>query len=105
AAGAIVAFVDGHRVAGACELLGAGEARRARADDADAVPGREARGLGRDPALVECALRDRQLDLLDRDGVVVDGEDARLLTGSRTELAGELGEVVRAVEALRRAQP
>ena len=48
----IVALVHRHGVAGARELLGAGEARRARADDADAAPGRRLRGLGDDPALV-----------------------------------------------------
>ena len=39
AADAIGLLEDGHRVAGAIQLIGGGQARRARADDRDLLPG------------------------------------------------------------------
>ena len=105
AAGAVVALVHGHRVAGARELLRRGEAGRARADDADGMARARRGRLRRDPALLPGALDDRPLDLLDRDGVVVDREDAGLLAGRRAELAGQLGEAVGGVQALARLLP
>src|SRR4029078_10576745 len=59
-----------------------------------------------DPALVPRAIHDRDLDLLDRDGVaLVDLEHARRLARWRAQPAGELGEVVRAVQLLDRLGP
>jgi hypothetical protein len=58
--------------------------------------------LGRDgnyPALGPGALDDRQLDLLDRDRVGVDGEGARRLAGSGADSPRYLGQVVGRVEA------
>ena len=51
-----------------------------------------------DPALVPGALDDLDLDLLDRDRVLVDAEHARRLTRRRAQPAGELGEVVGRVQ-------
>src|SRR5262249_45591144 len=55
--------------------------------------------------VIEGVVDDVLLDVLDRDRVVVDVEDARLLARRRTDAAGELGEVVRRVEALDRLLP
>ena len=102
----LVPFVDDHVLARARELLRACEARRARTDDGDAAAGRGERRQGHDPAFVPGAIDDRELDLLDRDGVaLVDLEDAGCLTRRRAQPAGELGEVVRAVELLDRLLP
>src|SRR4029078_4409546 len=59
----------------------------------------------RDPALVPRAVDDVLLDVLDRDRVVVDVEDARLLARGGADAAGELGEVVRRVEPVDRLAP
>ena len=100
AADAVVAFEDGDVVAGAAELLGGGEAGGPGADDGDAALGALLRRFGVDPALAPGALDDADLDLLDGDGVIVDAEDAGGLAGGGAEPAGELGEVVRGVEAV-----
>ena len=100
AARAVVALVHRHGVPDAAQLLGRREAGGSRADDGHGAP---ALGGGRprdDPALVERAVGDRHLDLLDGDRVVVQRQHARLLAGRGAELAGELGEVVRGVELL-----
>ena len=104
-AGLVGALEDGDRVAGAGQLLGGGEAGRARADDGDGLA-RESLGRQRlDEALVEGLLDRRDLDLLDRHGRLVDAEDARRLARRRAEPAGELREVVRRVQALDRVGP
>ena len=56
--------------------------------------------LRRDPAFVEGAVDDRDLDLLDGDGLGVDAEHARGLARCRAEPAGELREVVGRVQPL-----
>ena len=102
----LVPLVDGDRVAGPGQLLGAGEPGRARADDghgAAAAAGRRAR---HDPALLPGAVDDRDLDLLDRDRVALaDLEHARRLARRRAETARELREVVRAVQLVDRLAP
>src|SRR5207248_3230363 len=81
------------------ELLRAREPRRSGADDRDAASGAPHRRLRDDPTLFPRTVDDRELDLLDRDGVaLVDLEHARGLTWRRTEAAGEFGEVVRAMQ-------
>jgi hypothetical protein len=86
-------------VPGAAQLLGRGEARRPGADDGDAPPALVLRRRRHDPALVEGAVDDRALDLLDRDRVaLVDLEHAGGLARRGTEAAGELGEVVGVVQ-------
>ena len=105
AADPVVALEHGHRVAGAVQLLGGGETRRPRAHHRDALA-RAGRGrLGTDPAFVERALDDRQLDALDRHRVVVDPEHARPLARRRAETSGPLREVVRRVQAIERLAP
>src|SRR5262245_7889058 len=100
AADPVVALEHGHQVTGAIELLGGGQARGPGADHRDALA-RAGRGrLGGDPAFVEGALDDGQLDALDGHGIVVDPEHARALARSRAETTGPLREVVRRVQAI-----
>ena len=102
----LVALVDDDVLAGPRKLLGTGEPGRARADDGNAAAGAPRRRLRLHPALAPAAVDDRELDLLDRDGVpLVDLEHARRLARSGTEPAGELGEVVRPVKLLERFLP
>ena len=102
----LVALVDGDGVAGAAQLLRGGEAGRAGADDRDGAAGLEVRRARDDPALVEGAVDDRDLDLLDRDRVALaDLEHAGGLARRGAELAGELGEVVRRVQLVDRLAP
>ncbi len=100
-----VPLVDVHLVAGARQLLGGGEAGRARADDGDALAGLGLRRLGRDPAFREGAVGDRALDRLDGDRHVVDVERAGGLARGGADAARHLGEVVGRVQVERRALP
>ncbi len=104
-AGAFVALEHGHAVAAAVELVGDREAGRPGSDHRDRLAGPPGRGAGHDPTLVERALGDRQLDLLDRDRIVVDREHARRFARSGTDPAGELREVVGGVELIDRLAP
>ena len=61
AADAVVLLEHRHRMAGAGQLLGAGQARRAGADHRDALAGAARRGLRRDPALLPAAVDDRRI--------------------------------------------
>ena len=54
-----------HVVAGAGELLRAGEARRARADDGDLLAGLVRVDLGHDPAFFPALVDDGAFDRLD----------------------------------------
>src|SRR5579871_2838533 len=105
-AGGLVALEDDHALPRACELLRAGETGRARTDHRHAAA-RLRHGRARfDPALCPRAIDDRELDLLDRDGVaLVDLEHARRLARRRTQAPGERGEVVRPVQFANRLFP
>ena len=105
AAGSLIALIDGHRMPAAVELGRDGEPRRAGPDDRDRPPRAPVGRLGDDPALGVRALDDRQLDLLDRDRIVVDGQHASRLARSGTDQPGELGKVVGAVELIDRVAP
>src|SRR5947207_10783848 len=101
----VVALEERDQVPGARQLLRARHARRTGAHDGDLLaraPGRDQR---RHPALVPGVVDDVLLDVLDRDRVVVDVEDARLLAGRRADAAGELGEVVGRVQPVDRLAP
>ena len=99
AAGGLVSLEHRHRVAGPVELLRARETGRAGADDGDRGPGSHRRWPRHDPTLVPGAIDDRDLDLLDRDGLALpDLEHAGGLTRRRAQPAGELGEVVRPMQ-------
>ena len=93
-ADAIGALEHRDAVAGLVQLIGHGQAGRARADHRDRLAGAR-RGRRRlDPALLHRALDDRPLDRLDRHRVGVDAEDARALARRRAQPSGELREVV-----------
>ena len=87
------------------QLLGGGEAGRAGADDGNGLAGEPFRWTGLDLPCLEGPLDDGDLDLLDGHRLLVDAEDARGLARRRAEPPGELGEVVRRVEALDRLVP
>ena len=100
AARALVALEDGDRVAALVELGGDRQARRAGSHHGHR-PARAAVGrVGHHPALGVGALDDRQLDLLDRHRVVVDGQHAGRLARRRADEPGELREVVGGVQLL-----
>ncbi len=100
AADAVGPLEDDDIVTDAGELLRGGQPGGAGADDRHPLARLDGGDLRHDPALGPGAIDDRQLDLLDRDRVVVDPQHARGLAGGRAERAGELGEVVRGVQAV-----
>src|SRR5262249_26076835 len=79
---------------GAVELLGAGQARGARADNRHFFARALRRWLGDDPTLGEGAFDNRVLDVLDRNRRLVNPQDAGFFAGGRTEPAGEFGKIV-----------
>ena len=91
-------------MAGAVELLRAGEPGRARSRRRRRCgPSATAGGCGTIQPSSQPRADDRELDLLDRDGVaLVDLEHAGGLARRGAEAAGELGEVVRAVQLVER---
>ena len=108
AAGRLVTLVDDDCLAGARELLRAGEARRAWIRRRATL--RPVRRAAPAAAAIHPSSQPRStiatLDLLDRDGVpFVDLEHASRLAGRGAEPAGELGEVVRPVQLLDRLLP
>ena len=105
AARALGPLVDGHGVAGPGQLLGRGQAGRSRAHDGHRLAGAHRRQLRGDPALVPGPLDDLVLDPLDGHRQLVDPEHARRLAGRRAQPPGELGEVVRRVQALHGVGP
>ena len=105
AAGLGALLVDVHLVAGARQLLGGGEARRARADDGDLLAGLALGRLRRHPAFLEGPVGDGALDGLDGDRVVVDVERAGRLARRRAHAPRHLREVVGGVQVERRRLP
>ncbi len=101
----LVALIDRDVVADLVELLGGGKAGGARADHGDGVAGAPFGRAGDDPALLEPAVDDRVLDLLDHHRVVVDGQHAGRLAWRRADEAGELREVVGRVQLFARVLP
>src|SRR5437762_779203 len=78
---AIGPLEHGDHVPGARQLLRCSEPRGSGTDDGDLLARRTRRVHRLDPALVEGAVDELDLDLLDGDGVLVDAQDARRLTG------------------------
>src|SRR4029079_15149431 len=101
-ADAIGALVDDDVVTRARELLRGREPGRPGSDHRDAPTGVDRRWQRHDPALLEGAVDDLHLDLLDRDRRLADAEHARGLARRRAESPGELGEVVGRVQPLDR---
>ncbi len=105
AARPVVALVDDDGVAGTRELLGRSQPGRPAPHHGDGLA-RRRRALDRlHPALVEGALADRPLDLLDGDGLRRQPEHARRLARRRADPPGELGEVVGPAEVLEGGLP
>ena len=105
AAGLGVLLVDMHLMAGARELLRAGEARRTRADDGDRLPVLAIGGSGFDPAFREGAVDDRAFDRLDRHRGVLDVQRAGGLARRGADAAGEFREIVGREQIARRLLP
>src|SRR5260370_1014649 len=94
-----------HVVAGACQLLRAGQSARTRADDGHFLTAPVGGRLRFYPASLERAVGDRAFDGLDGDGIVLDVERAGGLARRRADAAGDLGEIVGGVEVARSLLP
>ena len=102
---AIRSLVERDRMSGARELLRAGQPRRSRAYDRNALS-RLARGrLRHDPFFSPGVIDDVLLDQLDRDRIVVDAEDAGFFAGRGANSAGELRKIVGRVQPVDRLAP
>ena len=105
AADPVALLEHGRRVAGAGQLLRAGQARRAGADDSDPLARAARRGLRRDPAFFPALVDDLAFDRLDGHRRVDDVQGAGGLAGRGADTAGELREVVGRLQVLERRQP
>src|SRR5262245_13553675 len=94
-----------HVVAGARQLLRAGQSSRTRADDCHFLSGPVRGRLRFHPTALEGAIGNRAFDGFDGDGIVVDVERAGGLAGRRADAAGDLGEIVGGVEVARSLLP
>ena len=90
AADAVALFEQRHGMAGARQLLRAGQAGRARAHHRDLLAGLARRHLRRDPALGPALVDDGVLDGLDADRVAVDVQGTGGFARRRADAAGEL---------------
>src|SRR5580700_5143495 len=104
-ADAVGLLEQGHRMAGARQLLGASHAGRSRADYGNALASLPRRDLGHDPAFFPAAVDDRALDCFYRDRVVVDVQRAGGFARRRTDPAGEFREIVGGVQRDQRVLP
>ena len=105
AAGSLVALVYRDVVTAAVELGGHSEPGGTGAHHRDRLATAPRRRLRHDPPLLERALGDRHLDLLDRDRIVIDRQHACRLARRRADPARELREVVGHVELVDRLAP
>ena len=104
-AGAAVALEHHDGVTGAVELLRGRHAGRSTADDGHLLAGARLGRLGLDPAFAPAAIGDLHFDLFDRNGVFVDAQHASVFARRGADAAGELGEVVGAVQLGQRGLP
>jgi hypothetical protein len=105
AADFVRALEDGDLVASLVELGRAAQTRRAGTDHGDLLAGAHQRRLRLHPVVGEGVLDDRQLDVLDRDRLLVDPQHARFLAGGRADAPGEFREVVGLEEHLQGVVP
>ena len=99
-ADAIVPLEHGDRVPRAGELLSSGQPGRPGTDNGNGLARQPIRRQRHHPALGEGVVDDLDLDLLDRDRILIDAQHARALTRRRTQPTGELGEIVGRVQPL-----
>ena len=78
---------------------------RAGTDDGDGFAGAFLRRFGFDPAVLPAMINDFALDVLDRDRRIVDSQHARAFARRGTDAPGELGEIIRLVQAFERFLP
>ena len=94
----LVLLKQGHIVAGAGQLLGAGHASRTGTDDGHLLAGLVRGRLRFHPALLDRPVGDGAFDRLDRYRLVDEVQRAGGLARGRADAAGYLGEVVGAVQ-------
>ncbi|MPM55228.1 hypothetical protein SDC9_102021 [bioreactor metagenome] len=102
---AVVLFEQGHIVTCTCQLLRSRHARRAGANHGDVLASFVLGRLRLDPAFFPGTVDDGVLNRLDTDGIVVDVQRAGCFAWRGADAAGELGEVVGAVQHRDRALP
>ncbi len=104
-ADAVVLFVQHHIVAGARQLLRAGEAGRTRTDYRHPLAGLARRRQRQHPAHLPALVDDGVLDRLDPHGIVVDVERASRFARRRTDAAGEFWKIIGRMQRLQRCAP
>src|SRR5690606_31837882 len=93
-------FKDGDAVSGACQLLGAGQSGRARADDSHFFASAELRRLGAYPAFLPAAFDNGVLNRFDTDRIIVDVQRTGSFARCRADASGEFRKVVGGVQGI-----
>ena len=105
AADAVVLLEQGHRMAGAGQLLGRRHAGGTGADHRHRLAGLFRRHQRLNPALFPGAVHNLAFDGLDGDRTVDDVQGAAGLAGRGADAAGEFGKIVGGMQRLRRGAP
>ena len=87
------------------KLVSRSQARWSGSNNGNFLASSELWWIGLDPSLVKCIVDDGALNVLDGDWRLVDAEDAGSLTGSGTDPASELREVVGLGQLVERLLP
>ncbi len=104
-AGAVGALEHGDVMASLVQLRGSRQSRRAGTDDGDGFAGALLGRFGGDPAVFPAAINDGDLDVLDRDGGIVQAEHTGTFAWRRADATGELGKIIRLMQAFKRFLP
>ena len=105
AADTVGTLVYGDLVAHLVKLIRSSQAGRAGADDSNLLTCALGGRLGGHPALLERAVNNRVLDILDGHRRIGDAEHARAFARRGAYAAGELREIVSLVQAINRLAP
>ena len=105
AAGAALALIDMHVMAGAAKLLGRRHAGGTRADDGDLLAGLLLRRIGTDITGLIGLVGQCLFNRLDRDRDVLEVQRAGFLAGRRADAAGEFRKIVGRVQVADRRVP
>ena len=102
---AIIAFQHHHIVSGTSELLCGRQTSRTRTNDGNTLARLVSRNKRRDPTFVPRTINNFNFNLLDRNRILIDSQNARRFAGRRTQTASELREVICRMQAVKCITP
>ena len=104
-ADAIIALQHHHIVSGTCELLCCSQACRTRTDDGNTLASLVSRNKWSNPAFVPRTINNFDFNLLDRNWILIDTQNACRLARCRTQTASELRKIICCMQAVKCVTP